>query len=404
MTPQGESIVDKQQLKKATLVYTIIVALIGLGLGLSDNLFPNYFRDAFEVDAFERGLIEIPRELPGVLTMFILSALAFWGDKKLTLLSFTLNCLGLISLALLRPSFPMMLVFLFVTSLGGHMFIPLFDNLGMSLATKGDYGKMLGRFTAVRTVFMMLAGILAFWGFRSGFFSFTTPFVLIFLIAATLFASALFLTVYLMKLTPSSRPAKSHFVFRKAYGKFYILSALFGGRKQIMFVFGPWVLIELFDFGADYMSLFIILASIVSVLALPVIGRWIDKYGAPRVMVIEVLLFFVIYLGYGLISAGVHSGLLPAAGLIVALIVIIHTLDRVAFNFIIARSVYLRSIAVSPEDVTPTLATGMALDHIFSILSAFICGWLWWEFGPQYVFIFSGVLAAVQLAVAIRID
>jgi predicted MFS family arabinose efflux permease len=168
-------------------------------------------------------------------------------------------------------------------------------------------------------------------------------------------------------------------------------------------VFGPWVLIELFGFGPDFMSLFIMIASIASIFALPIIGRWIDKFGAPRVMVIEVILFFVIYLGYGTISAGTNDGWLPRTGLVVAALIFIHTLDRVVMNFGMARSIYLRTVAVTSEDVTPTLATGMALDHIFSIASALLCGWLWWEFGPQYVFIFSGVLATIQLIVALRI-
>ena len=394
---------ETQEIKRAIIVYTIIVALIGLGLGLSENLFSNYFRDAFEVDAFWRGFIEVPRELPGFLTVFILSALAFFGDKRLTLVSFALSFVGIMLLALANPSFPVMLVLLFIASLGIHMFMPLYDTLGMSLATKGDYGRILGRFNAVRTAFSLLAGLIAFIGFRVGFFSFTTPIIRVFLLAGICFVLAFLLFIYLMKITPNPRPAGSHFVLRKKYTSFYILAALFGGRKQIMFVFGPWVLIELFHFGADYMALFIMIASVVSIFALPVIGRWIDKFGAPRVMVIEVILFFVIYLGYGLISGGTHGGWLTRTGFVVGILIFIHTLDRVVFNFGMARSIYLRSIAVSPEDVTPTLATGMALDHIFSIASALLCGWLWWEFGPQYVFMFSGVLAAVQLVVAMRI-
>ena len=394
---------EKQQVKRAIIIYTIIVALTGLGLGLSDNLLSNYFRDAFEVDAFWRGLIEVPRELPGFITVFILSALAFWGDKKLTLVAFALSFTGLMLLALATPTFPVMLVYLFILSLGIHMFIPLYDAIGMSLATKGDYGRILGRFNAVRTAFALLAGIIAFIGFRSGFFSFTTPIIRVFLIAGLLFASAFFLFIYLMKITPNPHPAKSHFVFRKKYGGYYLLAALFGGRKQIMFVFGPWVLIELFHFGADYMALLIAIASVVSIFVLPLIGRCVDKFGAPWVMVLEVILFFVIYLGYGFISAGTHDGWLAPTGLVITILIFIHTLDRVVMNFGMARSIYLRSIAISPDDVTPTLATGMALDHIFSILSALLCGWLWREFGPQYVFIFSGIFATVQLVVALRI-
>ena len=391
---------ENQQIKRALIIYTIIVALAGLALGLSDNLFSNYFRDAFDVNAFQRGFIEFPRELPGVLTVVVLSTFAFLGDKKLTLVSFALSFIGIMFLALANPSYLTMLFFLFITSMGIHMFMPLYDTLGMSLAIKGDYGRILGRFNSVRTAFSLLAAGIAFVGFRTGFFSFTTPIIRIFLFAGILFAIIFCLFLYLMKLTPDTGPQKSHFVIKKKYRRFYVLAALFGGRKQIMFVFGPWVLIELFDFGPDYISLFLIISAVVSVVVLPIIGRWIDKYGAPWVMVLEVILFFVIYIGYGVISAGSSGGWMPRTALVVGILVFIYTLDRVVMNFAMARSIYLRSIVDTPDDVTPTLATGLALDHIFSIASAFICGWIWQEFGPQYVFIFSGVLALIQLIVA----
>ena len=391
-------------MKKAITVYTLVVAFIGFGMGLSDNLFSNYFRDAFEVDAFWRGFLEVPREMPGVLAVFILSALAFWGDKKLAVFSIGLKFIGIMLLALANPGFNMMMIYLFITTMGMHIFFPLYDSIGMSLANNGDFGKMLGRFNAWRIAFSLLAAALSFWGFRSGFFSFTTPIIVNFLIAGAAFAVVFFLLIYLMKITPNPHPAKSHFVLKKEYINFYILAALFGGRKQIIFVFGPWVLIELFDFGADYISLLIIVSAIASIIALPFFGRLIDKYGAPRIMVIEVFLFFIIYFGYGFISGGIHGGLLVRSGFVIALVVLVHVLDRVVLNFGMARSIYLRTIALSSEDVTPTIATGMALDHIFSIGSALLCGWLWWEFGPQYVFIFSGILALAQLVVARRID
>ena len=394
---------DEGKGRRAIFVYMVIVALIGFGLGLSDHLFANYFRDAHHVDAFQRGLLEIPREMPGIITMFILSTLAFWGDKRLSLLAHALNAIGILALALLHPSFHVMIFFLFINSLGMHMFFPLYDSLGMSLASKGNYGKALGKFNAIRMGSSMLAGVLVFFGFRQGIFSFTTRIIVNFLIAGILFAAAFVLTIYLMRLTPDSHPKKSHFVFRKAYIKFYMLAALFGGRKQIMLVFGPWILIELLDFGAEYIALLMITGFALSIFILPLIGRWIDKYGAAQIMIIEVALFFVIYLGYGVVSAGIYEGFMRGLPFVVAVTILINVLDRIIWNFGMARSIYMRSIAILPEDVTPTLATGMALDHMFSILSAILCGWIWWAIGPQYVFLFSSILAVVQLLVALRV-
>ncbi|MCL2421213.1 MAG: MFS transporter [Defluviitaleaceae bacterium] len=390
---------------KAVFIFMIIVALSGLGLGLSDSVFSNYFRDAYGVYALQRGFIEIPRESPGIFTMFIVAALAFIGDMRLAIIAQLLSIIGIMALGLLSPPFALMLVFLFINSLGMHMFIPLYDSLGMSLAKEGNYGTIMGRFNGLRTAFGMIAGILIFVGFRAGFFSFTTPIVWNFVIAGVLFSIVFVLMIYIHNkgLMPETKSEKSRFVFRKAYGKFYLLALLFGARKQIMYVYGPWVLIELLDFGADYMALLIIAGAGIGIFFLPAVGRWIDKYGTAKIMIIEAVIFLFIYLGYGIISAGLHEGWLMGMAAVVVIAVAINIADRTTIQFGMVRNIYMRSIAQSPEDVTPTLATGMAMDHVLSILSAILCGYLWWELGPQYVFVFAGVLAAANMVVAISI-
>ena len=395
----------KPSKNRAVFIYMIIVACTGLGLGLSDAVLSNYFRDAFNAGAFERGLIEVPREVPGVLVMVILSGLAFLGDKRLALIAQALSIIGIVALGLFTPffTFNTMLIFIFINSLGMHMFIPLYDSLGMSLAKKGDYGAVMGRFNSVRTAFGMIAGLMVFFGFRFGLFSFTADIIWNFVIAGLMFTIVFGLFIYLMRITDDPRSAKSRFVFKKEYGKFYLLAMLFGARKQVMFVYGPWVLIELLGFGADNMALLIIVGAGIGVFFLPRVGKWIDKHGSANVMIMEAGLFLVIYILYGIISAGIHSGWLLGATAIVGIAVAVNIADRVTMYFGMVRNIYLRSIALTPEDVTPTLATGMALDHVLTVGSALLCGWLWREFGPQYVFVFAGVLAALNMLVAFRI-
>jgi len=376
-----------------------IVAFSGLGLGLSDSVFSVYFREAYDVAAVARGWIELPRELPGVLVMFVVSGLAFLGDIRLALVAQALSIIGIFALGLLSPSFEIMLVFLFINSLGMHMFMPLYDSIGMSLAKSGGFGTIMGRFNGLRTAFGMLAAILVFFGFSTGFFSFTTPILPIFIISGLMFTGVFVCLLILRRYTDDAKTDKPRFVLKKAYTKYYILAMLFGARKQIMFVYGPWVLIELLGFGADNMAPILIAGSAIGIFFLPLVGRWIDKFGTSRIMMIEAGTFIVVYLGYGFISAGLDGGWLMGFA-VVGIAVAVNIADRVTMYFGMVRNVYMRSIAQSPEDVTPTLATGMALDHVLSIASAIVCGYLWWEFGPQYVFVFAGVLAVGNLIVA----
>ncbi|MCL2362552.1 MAG: MFS transporter [Defluviitaleaceae bacterium] len=386
--------------KKAIAIFMVIVALSGLALGLTDSVFSNYFRDAFDVYAFRRGLIEFPRELPGVITVLLVSVFAFMGNRRLALVAHALSIIGIFAMGLGSPSFNVMLIFLFINSLGMHMFMPLYDSMAMSLAKKDSVGTAMGRFNGLRTGFGMGAAILVFVGFRTEFFSFTTPVILNFVIAGVLFIVIFFLLIYLGRFMEDTRAEKSRFVFRKEYSKFYLLAILFGGRKQIMYVYGPWVLIELLGFGADNMALLMIAGAGIGIFFIPMVGRWIDKFGPAKIMIVEACLFLAVYLGYGVISAGVSGGWLVGATALIVLTVAIAIIDRMTMMLGMNRAVYMRSIAVTPEDVTPTLATGMALDHIVSIGSAILCGFIWQRLGPQYVFVFSGVLAVGNIFIA----
>jgi MFS family permease len=400
---QKNAIQNNQQ-QNAFWVFTAVIALTGLGLGLSDSVFANYYKDAYNADAFQRGLIELPRELPGIITVLIVSALGFLGDIRLSIIAQILTVIGLAVLGFMTPPFSTMLIFLFIFSLGQHMFMPLADSLGMSLAKEGGVGKTLGRLNGVRTTFMMVAGILVFAGFRTGFFSFTTPIKSIFLIAAAIFTVIFILLLHMRSLTGEMVTGqKFHLIIRKEYRIFYLLAALFGARKQIMIVYGPWVLIELLEFKADTMALLGIAGAAVGIFFMPAVGRWIDRYGTARIMAVEAAAFFIIYIAYGVLSGGLSTGRLAAAGFAIAFAFIINMADRMTMQFGMVRAVYMRSVAVSPDEVTPTLSAGMALDHVLSILSAILCGFIWEQLGPQYVFVFAAMLSAGNMLIARRI-
>jgi len=286
------------------------------------------------------------------------------------------------------------------------MFMPLSDSIGLSLADKGSFGAIMGRLKGMQTALTMAAGILVFVGFKTGFFSFTTPFKLIFLVAAGIFCVVFGLLLYMRRqINPVDGDGsnKLRFVFRKEYGRYYIITALFGAKKQIMYVYGPWVLIELLNFGADRMALLAIVGAGIGIFFMPAVGRWIDRFGTGSIMMIEAAVTIGIYVAYGFLSAGLSGGWLTVAGLAMAAAVAINIIDRMTMQFGMVRSVYMRSIALDYGDVTPTLSTGMAVDHVFSILSALLCGFLWREFGPQYVFVFAGFLSLCNMMIALRI-
>ena len=74
---------------KAQRLFLIALFLFTIAGGLSASIISNYFRGVFAVDAVQRGLLEIPRELPGVVCVLVIAALPTLGSLSLSLLGCT---------------------------------------------------------------------------------------------------------------------------------------------------------------------------------------------------------------------------------------------------------------------------------------------------------------------------
>ncbi len=396
---------DLKKVSKVQLIYFSIIALTALGLGLSNNVMSNYFKDAYQVTAYQRGVIEFPRELPGVLVIFIIAGLASFSDIRIAIMAQLLSIVGIGVLGFITPPFAIMLIFIFINSLGMHMFMPLQDSIGMALIGKENVGKKMGQYKGVATTFTMLSGILVFIGFRTGFFSFTSKIKWIFVISAITFIIVFILLFIIKRLIeePIKSNKKINFVFRKEYKYYYILVVMWGVQKQIMLVYGPWVLIDILNKGADTLAILGIIGSFIGVFFIPAMGMWIDRFGIKRLLYVDALSFIFVYFIYGLLSAGFASGALANIGIPVVLAYILFIVDRMSTQMGMIRTIYLRSIAVETSDITPTLSLGLSLDHIVSIVCAYLGGIVWSLWGPQYIFFLAAFLSLVNLYVASKV-
>jgi len=392
----------QKRLKTAIFIFILVSACTGFYQGVVDLIFSNYFKEAYDVTAQQRGLIEIPRELPGIVSLFIITGLSFLRDIRTAVIAQVFGVIGLVALGLFHPTFGVMLIFLFIFSLGQHMFMPLGDSIGLSLASRDNMGRLLGRFNSVRMAFGMVAGLICFFGFRSGFFHFNIPVTIFLICAGSFLACAVLLMLVRAKVGKEieGRTKRSKFVFRKEYSRYYVICAIFGSRKQIMLAFSPWVLIELLGFKADSMAILGVIGAFIGIFFIPFVGRLIDRFGSRMVMMIEASSFIVLYIIYGMLSKWIGEQTAAVTGIVLFFIYLLFIFDRMTMQFYMVRSIYLKSIAIKEEDVTPSLSTGMAIDHVFAITCAFICGIIWDAWGPEYVFIFAAILSAANFFVA----
>lgn len=393
-------------LSDAQKVYFVILALTALAQGLSGGVLSNYFKDAYQVTAYQRGLIEFPRELPGILVIVFVAMLSAFSDIRIAMVAQLLALAGIGVLGFVTPPYAIMLIFIFINSAGTHMLMPVHDSIGMSLIRGNDIGKRMGQYKGTSTAFTMVAGMITFIGFRAGFFSFTTPTKWIFIVAAVIFFSAFLLYFLLERILkePITSHKKINFVFRKEYKYYYTLVVMWGVQKQIMLVYGPWVLIDLLHKKADTLAVLAIIGSLIGVFFIPALGRWIDRFGVKKLLYADAFSFIGVYVIYGLLSAGFANGALSTFGVPVFLAYALFILDKMSTQMGMIRTVYLKSIAVDTRDIMPTLSLGLSLDHIVSIACAIAGGIVWDLWGPQYIFFLAASLSLVNVYVASKVD
>jgi hypothetical protein len=411
--------------------FFVLLAAVALGNGMSDVVYVNYFKDAYHVDAVWRGFLEIPRELPGMLCMVVLSLLAGLGEVRVALIAQVLAALGLTALGLLTPPFALMCVFLFVNSMGMHLFFPLQDSIGMALAEPDRVGRRMGQYGSLRTAVSCAAGVLVFLGFRFGFFSFVAPIKWNFLVGAVAFALASVAAFKLMQVVgPGQRRVRVHIPvlpprgsrtipaivrsliaylrkrFRKEYRSYFFLAMLSGVQKQIAYVYGSWAIVELLGKGADVSAILIILSNFLGIFFIHLLGRWMDKLGIKAMLYLDALTFIGVYIFYGVFVGGVAGGKYAVEGWASFAIMTMFVLDRLSMQVGVVRSVYLRDlvnrIGAPQEEVADALSAGTSLDHVVAIIAAQLSGLVWKYVGPQYVFFAAAVFSLGNLYVAIR--
>ena len=63
-------------IRQQLLVFFMIVACIAAAGGIHESIFNNFLSDTFQIEADQRGLLEFPRELPGLLVVLMTGILA----------------------------------------------------------------------------------------------------------------------------------------------------------------------------------------------------------------------------------------------------------------------------------------------------------------------------------------
>ncbi len=153
----------------------------------------------------------------------------------------------------------------------------------------------------------------------------------------------------------------------------------------------PWVLVTVFHQPTAMLATLLTVAGIAGILFQPLLGRAIDKFGEKNVLALEAACLVLVCGGYGF-SRNLFS---ERTAFLIASICFVA--DQLLMSVNMARSTYLKKIAVHSGHVTPTLTMSVSLDHVFSITIALLGGVIWSKWGYEMVFVMGAGIALVNL-------
>jgi len=180
-------------------------------------------------------------------------------------------------------------------------------------------------------------------------------------------------------------------VLRRDYRYYYWLSLLDGGRQQIFFSFGLWVLVDHYGLGVPAISAILLSVTTLSMLTGPRVGRLIDDLGENRILASVNVGYVVALLGYGLVdnvyvAVGcyvVYSFIFPLSGM--------------------GAATYLRKVSAA-DDLASSLAMGLTMQHAAAVVVPIATGFVLNYVGYQIPFLVAIAFALMALPVTQRLS
>ncbi len=375
--------------------FFLSVMTFSLAYGLYKGVIDNFLAEIVGMSGFDKGVSEFFRELPGLLLVFILAALYTFSAERIYKLGALFMLAGMAAQAVVSPVRVLVILCIFVYSLGDHMQLGMRNTLTLQYARDGRGGEALGLQNAVQQI-GTLAGFLVI----IGIFSLVKPsaglYRIVFAVSAGIIGLG-FLSSLRVKGDSVTDENKRRFYFKKKYAKYYMLEVFYGARKQVFFTFGPYVLVLFYGANAMVISTLFAVSSVCGFFASPLVGKIIDRVGYKAVMVADTLVLVVVCFFYGF----AHHIFPQNVAFIVCCMNYI--LDSIISLASMASNVYVQDISDSADEVRATISTGVSVNHLITIFIALFGGWIWKALGIETLFILSAVLGLCNSAYAATI-
>ncbi len=374
-TPQG----------KGFARLAITAACFSFAMAAQQNIVSNYFEHSLGLTPSQFGYITAIREIPGFLLIFLAAVFYRMSLPHLTAGALCLLAVGFAFFGF-SSDFWSVAPWVIISSMGYHTFLQTQYALGMSLVTEKRSGGMLGRVSAIGSGGGMVAMIFVLIGFSSGVMDYWTTYIVCGVVAL-IAAAAIFGFPNLHNGQQLEKTThRSPIVLRKHYRWYYFLNLLDGGRQQIFFSFGLFVLVHRYQLDVPFISAVLIGVSGISMVVGTRIGRLIDIHGERQILALVNIGYIIALAGYALVDN-----------------IVVAVICYIIYSFIMplsgmGGSVYLRKVAAS-ADIAPSLAMGVTMQHVAAIAVPLAAGYILNFVGYQVPFLIACGFACLSVLV-----
>ena len=375
--------------------FLLSMATFALAYGLYKGVIDNYLAQSVSMSAFDKGVSEFFRELPGLLLVFVLAVFYMFSAEKLFKIGAVIMLIGMAAQAVVPPTRVLVIMCIFVFSLGDHIQLGMRSTLSLEYAKEGRGGEALGLNGSIHQI-GMFAGYLVIIIVFSFVESSTAMYRMVFAASAVIIAAGFFFMVR-MKGSSCTDATKRRFYFRKKYKKYYMLEVFYGARKQVFLTFGPYVLVLFYGASARVISLLFAISSVCCFFCAPIVGKIIDRFGYKIVMISDTLILVVVCFFYGFAH---HLFSMHTAFVVCC---VNYVLDSVISLASMASNVYVKDISDNADEVRATISTGVSVNHLITVLIALFGGWIWKVLGIETLFVLSAILGLCNSAYAATI-
>ncbi len=334
----------------------VMTAASMVGLQGYTILFNNYAVEVVGLEGNGVGVIQSVREVPGFLALLAIFLLLVIKEHHLSALSIVLLGIGT-GITGLFPSYFGLAMTTLVMSFGFHYYETTNASLTLQYFSKGVSPLVFGRLRSLAAASSVASAVLIW--ILSRFLDYRGIFIVVGVLV-------FFAGVWGLLQEPTHEdvaPQQQRMILKRAYWLYYLLTLLSGARRQIFMVFSIFLLVKVFHFTIQEMTILFIINNSIAWLLNPLIGKAIIRFGEKNISSIEYTGVILIFLVYAYTDSRMLASLM-------------YVLDNILFNFSVAIRTYFPKIG-KPEDITSSMALGSTINHIAAVFLPALGGYLW---------------------------